>query len=528
MKLILGFLLLLGSCSFKKDNQKLSGHEELYSRPDEPSLTSLGEFERRLVIASTNDIQGNYLPKTDTFEDKHNKNQQQITIGGIDTMKQYFAALRNTYKNVVLVDSGDIFSLAASYKVTSQFYEELDYDAVTVGLRDFNLKVPTTIGNSTNLFKKFAEETKVPLVLSNLYELKTARGVEWKGTQSHLLKDVGGVKVGMIGLIPDDVIPQTPVQNRVGLFVENMLQSTLRHARLLKSLGADVIVVITHQGLDCQSKLLEETKLPAGKINFDPKKENVCDLNSGLGQYLERLPPNLVDVVVGGRSEMKMANQVNGIILLSGFAEGKAFNMAELIVDTKSKKVLKEKSIIHQPVYFCQEFFKETSDCFLEDTTIDHSKRIPAKFLGKQIVPMKSSPSVKNQTKIEWEVIPTLQKYESDIAFASESSGDTQLMIVKLKGKELRNILEADYNNHGAKSWKPSPFTISNDELSITLNGLDISESEDYEILSDLESLQQHPLLSSKISNPDSKSLVNVSWNSEEDTIAVQMSAIAR
>lgn len=528
MKLILGFLVLLGACSFKKDNQKLSGHEELYSRPEAPELASLKEFEQRIVIASTNDVQGNYLPQHFEFEDKANKDKQKISIGGIDTVKQYLDALRETYKNVVLVDSGDIFSLAASYKVTAGYYEELKYDAVTLGLRDFNLKVPSSIGNSTNLFKKFAEETEVPLLLSNLYELKTARGVEWKGTKAHLLKEVGGVKVGIIGLIPDDIVPQTPVQNRVGLFVENMLQSTLRHARLLRSLGADIIVVVTHQGVDCQSKLLEETKLPAGKINFDPNKENVCDLSSNLGQFLERLPPNLVDVVVGGRIESKMANQVNGIVLLSGFSDGKSLNMAELIVDTKSKKVIKEKTQIHQPVYFCHEFFKETSDCYYEDASVDHSKKIPATFLGKPITIQKTTASHIPDTRPKWEVTPTLNKLESDIAFAPESSGDTQLMVVNVNGKDLRNILEEDFNNHRKDFWKPSPFIAANDEVTISISGLEVKNDETYQILSDLESLQQHPVLAKRIALPESQSLVNMSWNSEEDTIAVQMSAISR
>lgn len=528
MKIMVGFLLVVTSCSFKKDNQKLSGHEELYSRPEAPSLSTLNEFEQRIVIASTNDVHGSYLPTVTEFEDKPNKEKQTMTIGGIDTIKQYLEALRDTYKNVVMVDSGDIFSLAASYKVTAQFYEELKYDALTVGLRDFNLKVPSSIGNSTNLFKKFAEETETPLLLSNLYELKTARSVEWKGTKPHLLKEVGGVKIGIIGLIPDDIISQTPVQNRVGLFVENMLQSTLRHARVLRSLGADVIVVLTHQGLDCQSKLLEETKLPAGKINFDPNKENVCDLSSGLGQYLERLPPNLVDVVVGGRLETKMANQVNGIVLLSGFADGKSLNMAELIVDTKTKKVLKEKTVIHQPVYFCQEFFKETSDCYYEDQSVDHSGRIQATFLGRPIVPLKTSAQVKTDSRQNWELTSTVQKYESDIAFTPESTGDTQLMVVKVNGSELRSILEEDFNNHRKDFWKPSPFNSSDDVLTISLNGLEITHSQNYKIIGDLESLQKHPVLSKKISLPESLSLVNVSWNSEEDTVAVQMSALSR
>mgnify|MGYP001566035102 CR=1 FL=1 len=92
--------------------------------------------------------------------------------------------------------------------------------------------------------------------------------------------------------------------------IENMLQSTLRYARLLRSLGAEAIVVITPQGLDCGKSLSSEMSLPIHKVNFGPKAK-VCDLQSALGVYLTRLPPHLVDVVVGGRNHQKVANYVN-------------------------------------------------------------------------------------------------------------------------------------------------------------------------------------------------------------------------
>src|SRR5690606_23644073 len=181
-------------------------------------------------------------------------------------MKNYFSILREYYKNVVLVDSGDLLADANSGKTVNDFYSFLNYDAMTIGLRDFNIKVPESIGSSANLFKNFAKVGKVPLLVSNLYELKTARVVEWEGTKPYIIKEVNGVKVGILGLIPDDIVGQTPVNNRVGLFVENMLQSTLRHARLLRSLGAEVIVVITHQGIDFASELAHKSKLPLMKV----------------------------------------------------------------------------------------------------------------------------------------------------------------------------------------------------------------------------------------------------------------------
>lgn len=517
MKFILIVLLLAGACSYKKNNQTLKGHEELYSEPDEPSLSDLSKDETRVIIASTNDLHGNYAPKT----------EESVQIGGESVISTYFSILRNTYKNVVLVDAGDIFGSATDTKPIELFYETNQYDAITVGLRDFNLKVPSKIGTTSDLLQNFAKSSKAPLLLSNLYELKTARTVEWEGIKPYIIKEVDGVKVGIIGLIPDDIVAQTPVHNRVGLFVENMLQSTLRHARLVRSLGADIVVVLTHQGLDCGSEMSVAKKLPLTKVNFEPKK-NVCNMKSSLGVYLERLPPGLVDVVVGGRTHQKMANFVNGTLVIGSYPDGKSFSYTEFVVNKKTKQINAEKTVVHQPVYFCNEFFKETKDCYSEDTSVDHKKKIPATFLGQAISPDKTT-AMNPVLKTTPEVSKNLIRFEADLSYFPETSGETQLMIMKLSGRELVKVLEEDYNNKRAKLWQPSPFLMKKNDLTISIAGQELQLEKTYRILTDLESMQKHSMFVKKVTSYDSESLVNHSWNSvDEDIVSSALAAQRR
>lgn len=529
MKYLLCFTLILAaSCSYKKSNQTLKGHEELYSRPETPKLTELSPDEKRIVIASTNDIHGNYSPSKHTFKDDHNKDEQAVVIGGESVMSTYFQILRNVYKNVVLVDSGDIFSSASAWKDVEAFYRKNNYDAVTVGLRDFNLRVSENTGTNTGLFQQFAKSSKAPLLLSNLYELKTARVVEWEGTKSHFIKEVDGVKVGMVGLIPDDIVSQTPVNNRVGFYVENMLQSTLRHARLLRSLGADMIVVLTHQGIDCNTELANAQKLPAAKVNFEPKLENICDLKNALGEYLERLPPNLVDVVIAGRNHVKTANIINGMVVMSGFPDGRSFNYSEFVINTKTKKLNKEKTVVHQPVYFCNEFFKETSDCYFEDSSVDHKRRIPATFLGQKILPDQAAALDLKNTRIA-DTAKSIAAFNADLSYAPESSGDSQLFILKLTGRELVKVLEEDFNRGRKNYWQPSPFLMKGNELFVSVGGNDVDLNRTYRILTDLESVQSHSYFIRKVTSFESEALMNYSWNSlEEDAVSSKLAAQAR
>lgn len=517
MKFVLCLFLVLNACSFKNkaNNQKLKGHEELYSEP-ESKISKLDSSERRVVIAATNDLHGNFNPPPITFEDDENKQDQSIQIGGEEVITQYLGILRDTYKDVVLVDSGDIFSKSESLNEVRNFYQKNKYDALTVGLRDFNLKVPS--GNNAQMFQEFAKSSKVPLLLGNLYELKTARVVEWEGVKSHLLKEVNGIKVGLIGIIPDDIVEQTPVNNRVGLFVENMLQATLRHARLLRSLGADVVVVMTHQSINCGKELAEEAKLPVSKVNFDPQRESVCNLKSPLGIYLERLPPQLVDVVIAGRNEHKVANYVNGTLVMAGHADGKSFSYVEFVVDTKTRKIVKEKTNVHQPVMFCHEFFKETEDCYYEDPSVNHKKRVPAKFLGKDIVPSVTMGTAYGNHEIKIDkIVSILRKHQADISYLPATHGETQLIVLPVKGKDLLGYLEKDFNRGRKDQWLPDPFVQKSQELHLVIDNKDIDTSRTYNVLTDLESLQKHKQMVKMIHHEEARPLQQISWSNADE-----------
>lgn len=534
MKYILLSLLVITSCSFKKTpavNQASEGHEELYSMPDAPEEVELKPNIKRIIIAATNDMEGNYSVQQFRVKDDSNaKTEQTIQIGGEDAVASYFKILRDHYKNVLLVDSGDIFSPTASIEMVQEFYHSHQYDAITLGLGDFNLKLPPKINSYTQLFQEFASSSSTPLILSNLYNLKSGRHVEWKGTHPYLLKEVDGVKVGIIGLVPDDIATLTPVDNRVALFVENMLQSTLRQGRLLRSLGAQVVVVLTHQGLSCGREQAHNLKLPLDKVNFEPAKENVCDLSSPLGTFLERLPPNLVDVVISGRNHEKVANIVNNTLVMGNFGKGKSFSFAELYVDTKENKVLLDQSIIQQPVMFCREFFKETKDCYFEDLSIDHKERIPATFLGKPIqIAEESEPAVTdNFSKVDYE--KAVNELEVDIAYISPTTLNTQLIALSIEGRDLVKILEEDFNSQNDKSWIPSPFEVNGEYLHLSLRGEEIKADKTYSILADLEGIQGRKVLKKHLLNTKTKSIKNQSWSSysERDVIQTKMAAQVR
>lgn len=536
MNKLLILIFFLGACSFKKnnlENQTQKGHEELYSEPNE--ISKAPKNLKRIVIAATNDMEGAYGPQSLEYSDSSGSGT--IQAGGVDVISSYFSILRKKYSNILLLDSGDIFSSEASQAATvGEFYSALGYDAFTIGLSDFNVKVPKGQNNNTNFFKSFARTSKTPLLLSNLYDLKSGMVVEWEGSHAYIMKEIDGTKVGIIGLVPDDIVSQTPVDNRVGLYVESMLQSTLRHARLMRSLGAEIIVVLTPQALNCGEEIASSLKLPIKKVNFEPKAKKVCDTSSQLGEYLQRLPPHLVDVVIGGRNHQKVANYVNETLVLSSFGQGMSFSYVEFFIDKDSKKLAKDKTIVHQPVLFCREFFKETKDCYNEDTSFSHKEKMPATFLGEKINPdeailkifenyLKNATPSKNKTTMSHELIKnSLLAFSADVSYFKHSNGHTQLLVLELTKKEITGILEEEFNNAQEGFWIPTPFQKKNNEINIVIGKDDLVK-----VLSDLETIQKHHYLKKFITNNSVHPLMTYSLNSilkdELDEVSVIQAA---
>ena len=527
-------LIIVASCSYKKnqmDNQTSKGHSELYSEPNAPK-DSDHKTLKRIVIAATNDLQAHYGTQTLEFNDSQNPGIQNIGIGGIDIISSYFKILREQFGEILLFDSGDIFSSHASEtKNVSEFYSNLDYNAVTLGLNDFNIKLPSKFKTGPEFLKDFTSSSKTPVVLSNLYDLKTARPVEWKGTAPYLLKEVNGVKIGILGIIPDDMVEQTPVDNRLGLYVEDMITATLRQARMLRSLGAEIIVVITHQGLTCGEEIAQKLKLPLSKVNFDPEQKDVCDLNNLTGRFLNRLPPGLVDLVIGGRTDQKTANVINTTLVMSNFPEAKSFSYAEFFVDTQTGKLNKKKTIIHQPVMFCREFFHETNDCYSEDKSIDHKRRKSAKFLGSEI---KLDPALgkrelkRTNTQFIENIQTILDLHGGDISYSTGQNGDSKLILMSLTGLEMSKLLESEFNQGAAQNWRPGPFRMEGENLNLSLLGSEIDKNKHYKILANIHDLQNHPLLRSFIARAENQSLNHFSWNgpaNQDDNVSTIMAA---
>ena len=112
----------------------------------------------------------------------------------------------------------------------------MGYVAATVGNHEFNY--------GPAVLNKFKAEADFPLLSANV------TGCQDYTFQPYVIKDVGGVQVGILGLTPPAVTHWERPENIVGCVFGDAMAAANHYVPEMRAAGADVIVVAAHTGLD--------------------------------------------------------------------------------------------------------------------------------------------------------------------------------------------------------------------------------------------------------------------------------------
>lgn len=220
----------------------------------------------------------------------------------------------------LLIDSGDTIQgtpLGTYYALVDNAPKHpmavamnaLRYDAMALGNHEFNYGL--------NVLNKFKGEVDFPMLGANVR--KSADGGE--AFTPYLIKDVCGVKVGLLGLVTPGVTTWERPENIPGLRFDDPLETARTYVPRVREAGADIVVVAIHSGPD---------KQPTGRAT-DPA--------SWLADYSD--PTKWADRgnLEGENEAVQIAQQVPGIdVLLTGHTHQPIPKM--LIKNTEGKDVL--------------------------------------------------------------------------------------------------------------------------------------------------------------------------------------------
>lgn len=209
-----------------------------------------------VTILHTNDIHGNILPRQDFSTGS--TSDKKLNIGGeaaastIISYERKQAAEKG--EDFLLLDAGDMAmgtSLSGMFegKPMIDVMNKQGYDAATIGNHDFDWGV--------DALQNMIQNADFPFLAANI---RDKFGKPLPNTQPFVIKELPGLKVGLVGVITpetaeisnDDAVRQMDFQDPVA-----SLNVTIPE---MKRQGAELIVVLSHSGLEQDKRIAEKVK----------------------------------------------------------------------------------------------------------------------------------------------------------------------------------------------------------------------------------------------------------------------------
>ena len=228
---------------------------------------------------------------------------------------------------VLLTDAGNLFQ--GTQLGTNdgglrmiQWMNWMGYDAFVPGVRDFDQGV----SNLSSLNKK----AEFDFLAANLV------GIE--GIKSNKIIDVGGVKIGIIGLITPFINEGLLPENYEGVMVNNLLETLEDQVSLIRK-DVDLIFVLSHLGLPYNRE--DEYEKFTNKINH----ENSIEIRNAL--ELAHYSKGVDVIITGGFNKGYNTPWVDPnthTIVLQNYGNLTGIGHLILTID-KNKKILKDYSL---------------------------------------------------------------------------------------------------------------------------------------------------------------------------------------
>jgi 2',3'-cyclic-nucleotide 2'-phosphodiesterase (5'-nucleotidase family) len=264
-----------------------------------------------ITILSTTDLHGNILSK-DYYTEKPDAR-------GLAKVATIIKKARKENSNLLLLDSGDtIQGTPLEYYHNKKNNEPpdpmmlimstLQFDAMAVGNHEYNFGLP--------VLEKARGEAKFPWLSANTYN----RGTLKTHYQPYIVKEIAGVRIGVLGLTTPGIPNWDNAQNYEGLeFREPQREAQKWVPILRRKERVDLVVIAMHMGI--------EEDLDTGVLN----PGQVANENQALA--IARTVPG-VDVILMGHTHREVpALVVNGVLLTQANYWGRHVARVEVYFD---------------------------------------------------------------------------------------------------------------------------------------------------------------------------------------------------
>ena len=176
-------------------------------------------------------------------------------------------------------------------KSVIEWMNGMRFDAMVLGNHEFDF--------GKEVLKRRISETKFPVLGANVEGLERLR--------PYIMKEIGGIRVAIIGVVTEDVPATTHPKNVAGLKFFSPIDTVEKYVKALKG-HAEMVIVLSHVGYPIDRILAERVKG--------------------------------IDVIVGGHSHTKITRpaEVGNTIIVQAWEHGKALGVSDLTI--RDRKVI--------------------------------------------------------------------------------------------------------------------------------------------------------------------------------------------
>ena len=200
---------------------------------------------KMLTILHTNDLHGHIRPWRGWEGELAGK-----TIGGFDRIAAVVKQVRAEAPNVLLLDAGDALGDTMIADLTKgrailELMNAVGYDALSIGNHEPDFTAAA--------LREWIAGAKFPVLAANVTERATGKLF----TKPYVVREIGGVKVGILGLAYPNTPLTTGKKNVEDVEFGPAVEAAQRFIPEMKRDGAQLIVALTHLGLGADKKLAE-------------------------------------------------------------------------------------------------------------------------------------------------------------------------------------------------------------------------------------------------------------------------------
>ncbi len=306
-----------------------------------PSGAAAADDLLRIHLLWTNDVHGHIAPEPAKFMNP----DFPPPLGGGASAATYInevtAKAAAAGEEVLLVDVGDMFQGTPIGNKTKgaaviEYMNAIGYQFAVPGNHDFDM--------GRDNAERLARMSKFPWLAANLVEKATGQVVDW--AQPTLMMEVGGIRIGVIGIITPATAHMSFPKNIEGLEFLDMVTTVERYRDQLRAQGADLIFLAIHEGLPFDPALGWKN-LRAAQEEADREQQGAYGANYSRGgmnlmELVNKVPG--IDFAVGGHTHRgyrePWIDPQNHTMCFESFGNGSSIGHAVLLVDRATRALV--------------------------------------------------------------------------------------------------------------------------------------------------------------------------------------------